>query len=67
MNDNTAMDDTSTSSDRPESLENLSVDSVNTQQVGRVIAEQDRAREALRRKLGIVDVAVDLVREARDE
>jgi hypothetical protein len=33
----------------------------------KVCDEQDRAREALKRKLGIVEVAVDLVREARDE
>ena len=30
-------------------------------------AEQDRAREALRQKLGFVNAAVELIREARGE
>jgi hypothetical protein len=51
----------------PESTPSPSNGPVSNEELHRVCEEQDRAREALRRKLGVVGVAVDLVREARDE
>jgi len=38
----------------------------NSAEIHQLAQEQDRAREALRRKAGIVNVAVELVREVRE-
>jgi hypothetical protein len=37
------------------------------QEMRKAIDEMNQAREELRKKIGIVSVAVDLVREARDQ
>ena len=66
LRDNTCMDDTPTTQPsgftpaRPNGDRKFD-------DLRKVCADQDRAREALKRKVGIVEVAVDLVREARDE
>jgi hypothetical protein len=61
------MEDTPASTDRHESTGHHPEASSSVEELRKVCAQQDRAREALKRKLGVVDVAVDLVREARDE
>ena len=37
------------------------------EELRKMYEEQDRAREALKQRIGIVNVAVDLIREGREE
>jgi hypothetical protein len=38
----------------------------NSSEMRQLVEEQDRAREALRRTAGVVDISVELVREVRE-
>ena len=59
------MDDTPLANDHAESSSSDSTAAPRAEALTKVCEQQDRAREVLRRKLGQVNVAVDLVREVR--
>jgi hypothetical protein len=68
VQDNWNMDnESSTSPESPRPVSDPVVYSADIEEKRRICAEQDRSREELRRRIGTVNIAVDLIRSLRDD